>query len=163
MDAGRNGSTSNGRIALTIGVTARTPNPAAMTAGCPGRNDPAARPTAAKNAVTATIPITSPTTIVEEGAPYRTTIVATVTAIGTSTAETASIAVDVSHLDVQIAVRETGLDATQDSVPVWRSTTIRLPTAKIAASTQICAPTALSRLSSGTREPVAGASAPSGR
>ena len=57
---------------------------------------------------------------------------------GTSAAATARIAVDEIHFDSQIEPRETGLEATQARVPVSRSWTMRLATAKIAAITKIC-------------------------
>ena len=66
---GRIADTSNGRRAVSIGTTAKAANPAAMTAGWPGRIVPAARPTAAKNATTAIIPMTSPTTATGDGTP----------------------------------------------------------------------------------------------
>ena len=53
-------------------------------------------------------------------------------------AATARMADDEIHFDSQIEPRDTGLDATQASVPVSRSWTMRLATAKIAAMTKIC-------------------------
>ncbi len=53
---------------------------------------------------------------------------------------------DEIHFDSQIEPRETGLDATQARVPVSRSWTMRLATAKTAATTKICEASDVSRL-----------------
>src|SRR5690242_5146860 len=162
IDVGSRAATPSPRMPPRTGSRANTTNPTAMTAGWPGTIVPAASPTPAKNATRAIIPAANPATATTGGMPYRTATTATVATSGSTTALTASIALDEAHFASQIAVRETGFEATQASVPDCRSATIRLPTAKIAARTKICAPTAVSRLSIGTREAGAGASAPSG-
>jgi hypothetical protein len=96
------------------------------------------------------------------GAPYRTTTAAAVTAIGANTAATARMALEEIHLASQIELRETGFEATHASVPLSRSRTMRLATAKIAARMKICDPMAPTRLSSGAIETGASGGSTSG-
>ena len=84
--------------------------------------------------------------------PYSATTTPVVTRSGTSAAATARMAVDEIHFDSQIEPRETGLDATQARVPVSRSWTMRLATAKTAATTKICEASDVSRLVAGSSD-----------
>src|SRR5262245_34585522 len=67
------------------------------------------------------------------------------------------------HLAIQIDDRETGFEATQASVPDSRSRARRPDTARIAARTKTCAPSANPKLSSGARLNAAGGMTSSGR
>ena len=61
-----------------------------------------------------------------------------------------------------MALRETGLDAVQASVPLSRSLTIRAITASTAATTKICPDTAPTTIVSGSVTRFAGASCSAG-
>ena len=71
---------------------------------------------------------------------------------GTIAAATARMIEDEIHFESQIEPRDTGLEETQAKVPVSRSWTMRLATAKIAAIRKICEPGADSRFSIGSSE-----------
>src|SRR6478609_3734110 len=84
--------------------------------------------------------------------PYRTTTTAMVMKKGIIAAATARMIDDETHFDSQIEPRDTGFEETQARVPVSRSWTIRLATAKIAAIRKICEPGADSRFSIGSSD-----------
>ena len=71
---------------------------------------------------------------------------------GIIAAATARMIDDEIHFESQIEPRDTGLEETQARVPVSRSWTMRLATAKIAAIRKICEPGADSRFSIGSSD-----------
>src|SRR5690349_17251436 len=101
-------TSSGGNTPPTTGPRTKSANPTATTATCPGRNVEAARPTAAKNATTATAPTVTMAIGAGSTGPYRTTTAAAVAITGTMTATIARIADAEIHFDRKIVSRLTG-------------------------------------------------------
>ena len=139
--------TSTGSSPATIGTRNRTPRPIATIAGWPGTTVAGRQADRAKNAMAATIPTRTSGDGRHRTGSYSATTTPVAIEERDDAAATGRIAVDETHFEIQIAPRETGFDATQARVPVSRSWTMRLTTAKIAATTKICDETAASRLS----------------